>query len=228
MADFTSFLFTPSGSQYDPGTFPHIKRNGIYICTQGSSSKAAIFLHGSRSNLSNCMEQIESMLDFGYRIYAPEYPGFNDPKEEPSEDGCYRAAHETIQQVLEDGYTSIDVFGYSMGSLSATWLANQYPINRLILIAAFTSFRQLVRDIGLFTEEVLNKHLSVEQCNNINRISSYMGPLFIFHGKQDKVIKPEHSKRLYEACSSLSKNLILTDTDHYFKDWKQQILPYLK
>lgn len=124
-----------------------------------------------------------------------EYPGYGIYEGEPS-----------AARILEDceivfDYTvntcdikpeNIILFGRSIGSGPATYLAARRPIKALILMSPYTSIRNVVK--GLFGEVI--QYLVAERFRNIDEIEKVQSPVFIVHGKRDKIIPYSHSKEL--------------------------------
>lgn len=70
----------------------------------------------------------------------------------------------------------------------------------LILMSPYTSIRDAVRDIaGNWAT-----YLVAERFKNIEEIEKVKCPCFFVHGKKDKLIPYEHSRRLFSRCKSLA------------------------
>lgn len=79
---------------------------------------------------------------------------------------------------------NILIFGRSIGSGPASYLASVRPCGGLILMSAFTSLRAVVGDL------ISNwaKGLIRERFNNLENIKKITCPVFLIHGQQDKLI----------------------------------------
>lgn len=140
-------------------------------------------------------------------IYAVEYPGYGALSQMgTSEDGLYEAADALWKYVTEEKRihpAKIVVWGFSLGSLCASYLASKYPfIHGVILESAFAS--------GM---NVLSKHLSLVSrflhgvtmrvpFSNISHLRCSKNPRWrfcMFHGGVDDMISPIHHKDLRSA-----------------------------
>ena len=104
---------------------------------------------------------------------------------------------ETIYQYLTETLKikshNIIIFGRSIGTGPATWLAANKNPGLLILMSAFTSIRKVVKHIaGSFAQYIIK-----ERFKNINTIKEVKCPVFFVHGKKDTLIPPKHSQQLF-------------------------------
>ena len=85
-------------------------------------------------------------------------------------------------QYLLSEISSDLVFGRSIGSGPATYLASAKPIGMLILMSAYTSIRNIVKDyvgfLGLLVKE---------RFPNIARIAYVKCPILFIHGMRDRL-----------------------------------------
>ena len=127
---------------------------------------------------------------------AMEYPGYSVYKGEPSEEKILEdteAMYDYLIHELEFEPKNIILFGRSIGSGPATWLASQKEVGILALMSAFTSIRGVVRDLaGNFLQ-----YLIKERFNNLENMAKVKCPAFIVHGLMDTFISYKHSQDLY-------------------------------
>ncbi len=125
-----------------------------------------------------------------------EYPGYGLYEGEPSEDKILADAEAIFDYLTSDlGFdpSNIIVYGRSIGSGPATWLASKKDVGALALMSAFTSIRGVVKDIAGKWIQYLVK----ERFNNLENIAKVKCPTFIVHGLQDNFIPYKHSQALY-------------------------------
>jgi fermentation-respiration switch protein FrsA (DUF1100 family) len=85
------------------------------------------------------------------------------------------------------------VFGRSMGSGPASYLASRKNIGALVLMSAFTSIRAVVRDLAGKWAQYLIK----ERFNNLEYMSRVTCPSFLIHGLKDNLIPYKQSQELH-------------------------------
>ena len=126
-----------------------------------------------------------------------EYPGYGLYKSEKKsnagkiiEDAQY--LYDYLQKNLGLPEKQIILFGRSIGSGPATWLASRNNPGALVLMSPFTSIRGVVKDIA----GRLAQYLIKERFNNLSNIKDVKCPVLFIHGKKDKLISFKHSKLL--------------------------------
>jgi len=145
---------------------------------------------------------------FKVNVLAVEYPGYGLLHHmSPSEDGVYEVALTAFRFLVDEvnvRYSQIILFGRSLGTGPAVYLAAQYPVGGLILVSAFSSIKGAVQSIvgrvfaWTFKERFPNNRI-------IANVSC--STLFI-HGECDGLIPAEHSLRLFKRCRA--RKLLIT------------------
>lgn len=98
---------------------------------------------------------------------------------------------------------NIIVFGRSIGTGPATYLASQRPECKLLLLfSPFMSLRSAVKDMASVFSIFVR-----ERFPNLERIEKVKCPLLIIHGEKDKVISVKHSQELFKKSQSKYKKL---------------------
>jgi fermentation-respiration switch protein FrsA (DUF1100 family) len=97
---------------------------------------------------------------------------------------------------------NIIIFGRSIGSGPASYLASRKIIGALVLMSAFTSIRAVVRDLAGKWATYLVK----ERFNNLDCMSRVICPTFIVHGLKDRLISYKHSQDLHSKLTSDPNN----------------------
>lgn len=118
---------------------------------------------------------------------------------------------------------NIFVFGRSIGTGPATFLASQRQnCKMLILFSPFTNLKAIVKDyVSILSVFVRDRF------PNIEHIKKIRAPLFILHGKEDKIIKVEHSVALHKAAKTKYKHLVVRDemTHNQYRLYDDLIIP---
>lgn len=129
-------------------------------------------------------------------MVAVEYPGYGLYKGAPSETQIQadsEAVFDYFTNKLNIHPKDIIIFGRSIGSGPATWLASRKNIGALVLMSAFTSIRAVVRDLAGKWAQYLIK----ERFNNLEHISRVTCPTFLIHGLKDSLISYKQSQDLH-------------------------------
>lgn len=130
-------------------------------------------------------------------VLAMEYAGY----------GIYRTKVSTEAQILEDaiwlydfitseyGFSEKDIilFGRSIGSGPATYVASQWNPSVLILMSPFKSIKEVVK--GLMGRMI--KWLVAEWFDNLKHMEQVKCPVMFIHGLGDDLISKDHSEDLH-------------------------------
>lgn len=181
-------------------------------CLWFPAPKAAtviLFFHANAEDLGMSFAVLKHMRDqFKVNVLAVEYPGYGLLHHmTPSEDGVYEVALTAFRFLVDEvnvRYSQIILFGRSLGSGPAVFLAAQYPVGGLILVSAFSSIKGAVQSIvgRLFAWSFKERFPNNKIIANVS-----CSTLFI-HGECDGLIPPDHSLRLFKRCRA--RKLLIT------------------
>jgi fermentation-respiration switch protein FrsA (DUF1100 family) len=173
--------------------------HGWWIPAEGQERGALLFCHGNAGNISGRLDSIEQFRRLGFSVLIFDYRGYGRSSGTPSEPGLYRDVNAAWQYLLDEEYApdEIVVFGRSLGSGPATWLAERYAPGALILEAPFTSVPDVAARRFPFVPARL---LTRSRYNNHARIARIETPLLVIHSPDDRVIPFEHGRTLFEAA----------------------------
>ena len=127
-------------------------------------------------------------------VIAIEYPGYglyygSTDDNRILQDAEYLYDYLTLKLMINP--LEIIVFGRSIGSGPASWLASKRRIGALVLMSAFTSIRAVVKDIAGMAQ-----YLVRERFCNIDCMPNVTAPVFLVHGLRDRLISYRHSQAL--------------------------------
>jgi pimeloyl-ACP methyl ester carboxylesterase len=194
------------------------KRAGDERCTDGipclwfPAPKAAtviLFFHANAEDLGMSFAVLKHMRDqFKVNVLAVEYPGYGLLHHMvSSEDGVYEVALTAFRFLVDEvnvRYSQIILFGRSLGSGPAVYLAAQYPVGGLILVSAFCSIKGAVQSIA----GRLVAWTWKERFPNNKIIANVSCSTLFIHGECDGLIPAEHSLRLFKRCRA--RKLLIT------------------
>lgn len=194
------------------------KRANDERCTDGipclwfPAPKAAtviLFFHANAEDLGMSFAVLKHMRDqFKVNVLAVEFPGYGLLHHmESSEDGVYEVALTAFRFLVDEvnvRYSQIILFGRSLGSGPAVYLAAQYPVGGLILVSAFCSIKGAVQSIA----GRLVAWTWKERFPNNKIIANVSCSTLFIHGECDGLIPAEHSLRLFKRCRA--RKLLIT------------------
>ena len=129
-----------------------------------------------------------------------EYPGYGVYIGKPSQEQILIDAEilfDYLQYYIGIPTENIIVFGRSLGSGPATFLASRRNPGALLLMSPFTSLKDVARGVA----GKLGSLLIPDQFRNIDEISSVLCPTFFVHGKGDSLVSYKHTVSLSEKVA---------------------------
>jgi len=171
-------------------------------------------------------------IEKGYSTLGWNYPGFGQSTGLPYPDQLTAAADAVMQYAFHLGFKQEDIvlFSWSIGGFACSWLANQYPDTKsVVLDACFDSViplaqQQMPKFAINFVEYTIKHQLNL---NVGELICKYNGPVMFIRRTQDEII----STMSRHPSSNLGNNLLIrtlitrypfiinSDTIPYLRTW---------
>ncbi len=179
---------------------------------------AIYYLHGKGSNLSHPKwNRIASYLvkNLNQDVFMIDYRGFGKSEGPIHYEGLLQDA-ESGYAYLKSRYPedSITVYGLSLGSSFATYIASKNQPKQLILEAPFYS----LEDVACSTLPMVPKFMLQSVIRYPLRtdlwIQSVKCPIYLFHGTNDSIIPYNSSIRLKELAQAPCELTIIENGDH--------------
>jgi fermentation-respiration switch protein FrsA (DUF1100 family) len=176
---------------------------------------ALVYCHGNGGNLSYCgeiMMTCRNELRCGVLVF--DYPGYGRSGGKPSEAGCYAAADAAYDWVVQEKKVSgadLLLVGDSLGGAMATDLATRRAFRALVLMKAFSSFPDIAQKVFPWLPA---RWLVRTRFDNVKKIATVRGPVFIAHGTADGLVPFSHGERLFAAAQEPKAFLPLAGQDH--------------
>ena len=161
-----------------------------------------LFSHGNAGNISHRIDNIKRLLDCGLQVFIYDYRGYGRSGGKPSEIGLYQDGLAAYDYLVERKGISPDriiPFGRSLGAAVATEIATKRDVRSLIIESAFTSTRDMAKNMFLF--QLLSPFLP-HHYNNLGKIKSIAVPKLIIHGEADEIIPFSMGEMLYRAANA--------------------------
>ncbi len=181
---------------------------GLLLLPKGSGapSPLVIYFHGNGEVAYWSIESFRSFLDLNVAVLLLEYPGYGGASGSPSQESIEIAALSAYDKMAarpDIDQSAIVAYGRSIGGGPATGLAAKRPVSAIVLESTFFSLESLVAEMGY------PSFLLRDDFNNGAVIERLEIPLFLFHGRRDRVIPFSHSQRL----ASIAPRATFSDAD---------------
>jgi fermentation-respiration switch protein FrsA (DUF1100 family) len=176
----------------------------------------AIYFHGNAGLLGSRrnVARYRLLREAGFNVLAAEYRGYGASMSagSPSEEGVHadaKAAWNYLTRSLDVDPRRIVVYGWSLGSGPAMYLATEMRPGGVITEGAFTS----LPDVGAMLYPWVPVRLIMRnRFDNLSRARTLDIPWLVFHGRRDAEIPFAHAERL--AATSRTASLVPLDAGH--------------
>jgi esterase/lipase len=172
-----------------------------------NSNKLLILFHCNGIDIFSLKNTYDYFAHFKMNLLIPEYPGYSLYKtSSPSSKKClensliiYDFCLKNIKNISEK---KIFIFGRSLGTGPAIYLASQRNPAGIFLLSPYTTFAA----VGKHEEEFYNK--LTQHLRSIDYVDKVKCPICFCHGKNDKLIDCKDSIELFEKCEKNNKREI--------------------
>ena len=168
-----------------------------------------IFFHGNAENIFLSRQMAYGLLDkLNMNIIIVEFPGYSIYKGEASADKILEnttVVYDYIKTTFNLEDKNIFVFGRSIGTSPAIYLASKTNPNALFVVSSFTSIRSVAGNVvGPL------KYFLKDRFFSSDYVKSVKCPTIFIHGKSDPLIPYNETVELAKNCKSKHK-VVLRD-----------------
>ena len=158
-----------------------------------------VYFHGNGRHIGYRAARLRRFAHDGYGVLMLEYRGYGGNPGTPSEAGFYTDAAAALDFLARDGITPnrLVLYGESLGSGVAVYLAAQREIGALILEAPFNSVAEVAQYHYSFVPASL---LLRDRFDSISRIGNVKAPILLLHGDRDRVVPVRFGRALFDAA----------------------------
>lgn len=179
-----------------------VSLHGLYYKTT-KSPRLLVYFQGNAKNMQNFLDNHSMILNWEYNILVTDYRGFGKSTGMiDGEQNMYHDAEQVYDYAVQLGYEpeNIILYGYSMGTSMAAYLATKKEAKALILESPYSS----IAEIGIFGNQA-----PAYQLNTAARALEITIPTLLIHGEQDDVLPPDHSERIFANLQASQKKMIV-------------------
>ena len=189
--------------------------NALFFPAKNSKG-AILYLHGNGHNLAFYGKRASSYTKYGYDILMIDYRGFGKSRSTGfAESNLYQDSQAAYDYLLQS-YTEdqILVYGQSLGTHMATWIAAHNSPKMLLLECPFYSMVKAAAHTKPLLPEWLIKIVLKYHMRTDKYIHSVHSPIVIFHGTDDKIVPYTQAQELFASIKDSKKAKL-----HTFHNW---------
>ena len=171
-----------------------------------------VYFHGNKENIERYAGFADIFTKQGYEVWMEDYPGFGKSTGERTEQKMYEQGLQVQKMAAAKyGKDSIIIYGRSLGTGIASYLASVKDCRRLILESPYYSMEALFRHYAFIypVNWMCKYHFSTYQY-----LQNVDAPVTIFHSTNDEVIPYKQSKRLLKLAKPGAELVTLEKTKH--------------
>jgi uncharacterized protein len=180
--------------------------------TQDNPKGVILYLHGNADSLRSANVYASPFLRRGYDVLLLEYRGYGKSTGVVAEEEQLlhdtQVAYDYLRRTYRDD--QIVVYGRSMGSGPAVYLASVNAPRTLILEAPYVSLEDLIAQKAPYLPMFLLRY----PMHSDQRISAVRCPVYLFHGKLDGLIPFDSSERLAALISAPHQVILVEGAGH--------------
>ncbi len=193
-----------------------VRLNALWLDQPRADAPVLLYLHGARWTVRSSAMRMRRLHSLGYAVLGIDYRGFGLSTDElPSEQSAVedaRAAWDWLAR--ERPGRSRTVFGHSLGGAIAVALAAQVRDEAGVIVeGTFTSIPDVVSTFRWGWLPV--GPLITQRFEAVEQVAHIGSPLLVVHGSEDRLIKPELGRALYERAREPKRYVLVEGGSHH-------------
>lgn len=152
----------------------------------GQRAPGLLWFYGNMETVSGLASVFREFRPPGVGLLVLDYRGYGQSGGTPTEEGLYRdaeAAWALLSERADIDSTRIAVYGRSLGSAVALYVATEHRVRAVVLDSPFSSAKEMAdRHYGIVPSALLRLRL-----DNLERAGRLEVPLLVIHGSDDRV-----------------------------------------
>ena len=171
-----------------------------------------LYYHGNMKNIEYYASYADIFLQQGYEVWMGDYPGFGKSTGVRTEKKMYEQAR-ILQSMAVTKYhsDSIIIYGKSLGTGIAAYVASYAPAKALVLETPYYSIASL---FGHYAFIYPVNYMSTYKIPTYEYLQEVHYPVIIFHGTGDDVIPYSNAKKLIPYLKTEDRFISIKDGGH--------------
>ncbi|MCM8787354.1 MAG: alpha/beta hydrolase [Candidatus Omnitrophica bacterium] len=187
-----------------------------WFCKKDTFLPTILYCHGNGGNISDRVGVIKLFFDAGFNVFIFDWRGYGLSEGTPSEKGLYIdvvSSYNYLVNKLNIPSKNIIVYGESLGSAPAIYLAARKTVGLLILNGAFSSAYDMAKTIFPFSPTFLLKTILSLKFDSISEIKNVHIPTLFIHSKYDEIVPFALAEKLFKIANP-PKEFYITEGLH--------------
>lgn len=182
-----------------------------------------MYCHGNGANLSSFVDIALGCHRQGLAFFAVDYRGYGASEGTPTEAGLYRDARAGFAWLEGRGAgRRVVVYGQSLGTAVASWLAGEMSVAGLVLEASLPSTWRMAR--RHYPWLLVPEFLVVDRFATVKHMRRVRCPVLVIHGETDDVAPLRFGREVYEAAQEPKEFLPVPGSGHNDLRWNDPVI----
>jgi uncharacterized protein len=193
-----------------------VKLHGLWLPQEDRDAPVLLYLHGARWNVEGSAFRMQRMHALGFAVLGVDYRGFGKSTDElPSEDMAYEDAQAAWQWLAQHhGPRRRFIFGHSLGGAIAVHLAAEVADEDGLLVeGTFTSVPDVFKTLRFGWLPIGG--LITQRFDAASKIARVQAPVLVVHGSEDRLIRPELGRALFERAVDPKRFILVEGGSHH-------------
>jgi len=189
------FLDTADGERLNALHFKNENPDGVIL-----------YFHGNAGSLKRWGKLVQPLVDKNYDVLIMDYRGYGKSTGDFNEDDLLKDAIDWYDYAKKHFKESeITIYGRSLGTGLASYVASHHEPKQLILETPYTSIGDVASSrFPIYPTNWLVRY----QFESVEYLKKPAFPVTIFHGTSDAIVPYKYGKRLFNTMDSSRKQLI--------------------
>jgi uncharacterized protein len=190
--------------------------HGLWLPQPRADAPVLLYLHGARWDVRSSAHRMRRMHELGFAVLGIDYRGFGQSSPRlPSEQSALADARSAWRWLaLKQPTAPRFVFGHSLGGAIAVALAAEVGDEHGLLVeGSFTNIPDVVASYPMGWLPV--GPLITQRFDAGARIASVGSPVLVVHGSEDRTIKPELGRALYNKAINPKRFILVEGGSHH-------------
>ena len=171
-----------------------------------------LYFHGNLRNIERYARFASNFTKNNYEVWMMDYPGYGKSTGKRTEQIMYEDAKNLYKMArARFAKDSIIIYGKSLGTGVASYLASVKDCKRLILETPFCSIESLFSHYAFIYPVNWMSKYHFPTYLNLEKVDA---PVTIFHGTSDEVIPYSQSKRLMKIAKAGAELITIEKGEH--------------
>lgn len=188
-----------------------IQINALWFKPDGTSKGLVIYFHGNAGSLDRWGYVAQDFTNLGYELLICDYRGYGKSDGKPTEKNLYQDAEFMYTWATSKTNQPIVIYGRSLGSAVAAYLAAKIQPELLILETPFDELRGVLSGILFNVTKVFPLNYKFPTRNYLEKVE---GKKVIFHGTNDHVVPLKSALRLKDVLREQDEFIIVAGANH--------------